>query len=128
MDIGLLLGVGSAFAVPLAFCTFGWLFTHGRYPKHPNDIYGYRTTRAMKNDETWAFAQELWGRVSWRFGICMFVFSSAFTALLWVLTYRQFMSCLCGLVVIESLLSLATIIPVERALKKSFDEYGRKTA
>ena len=43
--------------------------------KHPpgkiNGIIGYRTSRSMKNKETWKFAQEYCGRLWWKIGWLM---------------------------------------------------------
>ena len=127
MNVGLeLVGV---FVAPVVLLLFGWLFTHGRYPKHPNGIYGYRTTRSMKNDETWAFAQEYWGHLSWRFGWWLLMLSSLVVVTLLTLSVKRHEICVGAWIAVQAVLTLATIIPVERALKNKFDEFGhRKSA
>ena len=126
MNIGLIVGIAGVFVVPIVFLSFGWLFTHGRYPKHPNEMYGYRTTRSMKNDETWAFAQEYWGRLSWRFGWWLLMLSMLLVIIVLTLSVKQHEIYVGVWIVVQAVLTLATIIPVERALKTKFDEFGRR--
>ena len=115
-------------AVPLLFIAFGWLFTHGRYPRKPNAIYGYRTTRSMKSEETWQYAQEHWGRLSWRYGWVLLILSGIIGIILWLLSKngQAVMNYFVTWLVLESILTLGTILPVERALKERFDEFGRR--
>ena len=117
-----------SFAVPLVFIVFGWLFTHGRYPRKPNALCGYRTTRSMKNEETWRYAQEHWGRLSWRYGWVLLILSGIIGIILWLLSKNghEVMSYSVTWLVLESILTLGTILPVERALKDRFDEFGRR--
>ncbi|MFR5932509.1 MAG: SdpI family protein [Oscillospiraceae bacterium] len=94
-------------------------------PKQINWAYGYRTRRSTKNKETWLFAQvyagRLWMRLSWP------MLAAALVV----------MGCLYGkpidtvslgagiLVGAQTLVLVLTILPVERALKRNFDELGR---
>ena len=126
MNIGLIVGIAGIFVVPIVFLAFGWLFTHGRYPKHPNGVYGYRTTRSMKNDETWTFAQERWGRLSWRVGWWLLILSLLVVVILQTQSVRQHGIYIGAWITVQGVLSLATIIPVEHALKNKFDEFGRR--
>ena len=128
MNIGLIVGIAGVFLVPIVFLAFGWLFTHGRYPKHPNGVYGYRTARSMKNDETWAFAQEYWGHLSWRFGWCILMFSLLVVVILLTQSVNRHGIYVGAWIVVQAVLSFAMIIPVERALKTKFDESGRRKA
>lgn len=126
MNVGLeLVGV---FVAPVVLLLFGWLFTHGRYPKHPNGIYGYRTTRSMRNDETWTFAQERWGRSCWHVGWWLLLLSLFVVAILQTQSVRQHGPYVGAWITVQGVLTLATIIPVERALKTKFDEFGRRKA
>ena len=124
MNVGLeFVGV---FVTPVVLLLFGWLFTHGRYPKHPNGLYGYRTTRSMKNDETWVFAQECWGRLCWRMGWWLLVLSLIFVTIFWTLAVRRYEIYVGVWNGIQAVVTLGTILPVERALKYKFDEHGRR--
>lgn len=42
-------------------------------PKEINGIYGYRTKRSRKYQDTWKFAHEYFGRLSWKLGIIMLI-------------------------------------------------------
>ena len=101
-----------------------------RFLKHPpgtiNAWYGYRTARSMKNQETWDFAHETCGKLWVRLGKLSFL--PALLAA--VLTFG------CGIetvsvvsvvvVTIQTLALIGSIFPVERALKRNFDDFGRK--
>ena len=126
MNGGLIFEFAGVFVVPIVFLVIGWLFTHGRYPKHPNEVYGYRTTRSMKNDETWAFAQEYGGRLWWRFGWWLLMLSSLVVVTLLTLSVKRHEIYVGAWIAVQAVLTLATIIPVERALKNTFDEYGHR--
>ena len=126
MNVELIFEFAGVFVVPIVFLAFGWLFTHGHYPKHPNGAYGYRTTRSMKNDETWAFAQEYWGRLSWRFGWWFLMLSLLVAVILQTQPVRQHGIYVGAWISVQAVLTLATIIPVERALKNTFDEFGHR--
>ena len=126
MSVGQIVGFAGVFVVPIIFLVFGWLFTHGRYPKHPNEFYGYRTTRSMKNDEAWVFAQECWGRLSWRFGWWFLVVSLLFVTILQMQFVRRSEIYVGVWIAVQAVLTLGTILPVERALKNRFDEFGRR--
>jgi len=42
-------------------------------PKSINAIYGYRTARSMKNDETWKFAHDCCGRLWFKLGFILLI-------------------------------------------------------
>ena len=41
-------------------------------PKNINSIIGYRTSRSMKNIDTWLFAQKHCGKLWWKIGLFLF--------------------------------------------------------
>ena len=51
-------------------------------PKHINGMLGYRTTRSMKNMDTWRFANEHCGRLWYKMGLFMLAFSVLVSVLL----------------------------------------------
>ena len=128
MGVGLIFEFAGVFVVPIVFLVFGWLFTHGHYPKHPNGVYGYRTARSMKNDETWTFAQERWGRQCWRAGWWFLILSLLVVAILQTQPARQHGIYVGAWIAVQAVLTFGTILPVERALKAKFDEFGRRKA
>ena len=42
-------------------------------PKNINSMSGYRTTRSMKNMDTWKFANDYCGRIWWKIGWVMII-------------------------------------------------------
>ena len=108
-----------AAVLPALMIFFGIFFKY-RPPKNINGICGYRTARSMQNQETWDFAQAYYAKISLLAGIIMlipsivlmFVFRQDYDfASLWIVCVQAVVICL-------------LIIPVEKALKKDFDEYG----
>ena len=47
--------------IPIIMLVFGAIFSK-KAPKSINHIYGYRTPRSMKNQNTWEFANMYCGR------------------------------------------------------------------
>lgn len=95
-------------------------------PKTINGVYGYRTAMSRKNQDTWDFAHKYCGKLWWKTGWIMLVVSVA--AMLPVLgkgddTVGFWGGALC---MIECIVLVAAIIPVEKALKKNFDKDGNR--
>lgn len=96
-------------------------------PQKINGLSGYRTKRSMKNQDTWDFAQAYMGKV-WR---------KAGWVLLPLTVLGQALTLFCPTIESMCMWSLApttvgvaaliaTIFPVERALKKTFDRDGKR--
>lgn len=95
-------------------------------PGEVNGGYGYRTARSMRNRETWAFAQRYSGRFWVRAGRPMLVVSLVWMVLLFgreIDTVANFGLLLTALQMVPF---LAVIPATERALKRNFDDFGRK--
>ena len=54
--------------IPFTMLFFGWLLFR-RTPKEINYVFGYRTKRSMRNEETWKFANQYFGKVWYRCGL-----------------------------------------------------------
>ena len=111
-------------AIPAALVYFG-----RRMQKQPrrqiNDLHGYRTVRSMRNEQTWAFAQDCSSRLLWRLGWAGMILS--ILALLPLLhSSKQIISTwAAGICLLQCvLLPVLAIVPVELALKRSFREDG----
>ena len=109
--------------IPVTMLGFGKLFLC-RSPKNINAVFGYRTSRSMKNKETWEFAHKYCGNLWYKAGWIMALFSIIVS----ILTFGKnedrigaYSGILCT---IQVIVMLATIIPTEAALKKNFDEDG----
>ena len=101
-----------------------------RFLKHPpgtiNAWYGYRTARSMKNQETWDFAHETCGKLWVRLGKLSFL-PALLAAVLTFGRGIETVSVVSVVVVtIQTLALIGSIFPVERALKRNFDDSGRK--
>lgn len=111
--------------IPVIMLIIGRFFLH-RPPRRINHLCGYRTPRSMKNQATWDFAHKTCGRIWFRVGLVLLPVSAAAmvpslgrdvdTVGLW-----------CAVVtLIQVGVLVGSIVPVERALKRNFDESGRK--
>ena len=113
--------VGVSVLIPALMLLFGWLFLR-RPPRRINSIYGYR----MQNQETWEFAHRVGGRVWLRAGAVLLAVT-LLSALLILGRGEQIWKLWCLiLVLLQTAVLIGTIVPVERALKENFDQFGRR--
>lgn len=113
----------TSLLIPVIMLVFGCLF-HRSAPKKINVWYGYRSARSMKNEDTWVFAHQHIGRTWMIAGAVLLVIS--------VIP----MIAVCGkdddtvsvvslvLLFVQMLPMIMSLIPTERALKRTFDENG----
>jgi len=111
--------------VPLMFLGFGHLFRK-RAPKNINFAFGYRTKRSMMNQDTWIFAHQYIGKMWSVLGIIVLPLS--IIPMLFVIGKSEDTVGIVGGIVegIQILVLICSIIPTEIALRKKFDEYGRR--
>ncbi len=62
--------------LPGAMAGFGAFFLRGG-PGKVNILFGYRTNMSMKNEDTWRFAHQRFGRLWLRWGIALLPMSAA---------------------------------------------------
>ena len=111
--------------IPATMLGFGILFTK-KAPNNINLVFGYRTTRSMKNKNTWNFAHKYIGRL-WKILALIMLPLSVIVMLFVVGSDANTIGMVGGIIVmIQLILMAAAIFPTERALKKNFDEFGRK--
>ncbi|MCD8357287.1 MAG: SdpI family protein [Clostridia bacterium] len=111
--------------IPLLMVGFGWYFR--RYPpENINYWFGYRTTMSTKNQDTWQFAQRYYGNLSWKLGWPTLIIS-AIVPLFYMGRSTEFVG-VCGgiLCLLQLVLVLYPIIPIEIALRKTFDKNGNR--
>ena len=111
--------------VPAVMLYFGWRFLN-RPPQKIKALYGYRTSRSMKNQQTWDYAHQVCGKLWFRAGAVMLPLS-----LLAMLSglgkdTQALGIWLMGVVLVQVVVMIATIFPVEKALKRKFDKFGRR--
>lgn len=92
----------------------------------PNDAMGYRTSRSMKNKDTWKFANELAGKLWIRFGIILTVISGIFSFICFYSNVKYGVWIMVSAMILQSAVMIATIYPVEKALKENFDDGGNR--
>lgn len=114
-----------ALLCPLMMLIFGWRFLK-KPPKKINGFYGYRTTRSMKNQQTWDYAHQVCGKLWFRAGAVMLPLSLLAMLPLLGRGIEGQSIWLIVVVGVQILVMLATLFPVERALKRKFDKYGRR--
>ena len=95
-------------------------------PKRINNIVGYRTTRSMKNMDTWRFANEHCGRLWYKMGLFMLVFSVLVSVLLLRTNDNTYSMISLIFVLLQCIILIVSIIPTELALKKMFYEDGTR--
>ena len=97
-----------------------------RCPKRINGFLGYRTSRSMKNMDTWRFAHEYCGRLWWIIGLIMLLPSVA----VFIPFYNSDEDTVTIVSSIIMLLQLAiliiSIVPTELALKSTFNDDGTR--
>ena len=111
--------------IPVTMIVFGRLFLNNA-PKDINAAFGYRTKRSMANMETWRYAHAYIGKI-WLFcGIILLI--PSVVAMLFVLGKDTNTVGTMGAIleIVQMIPMAGAIFPTEEALKKHFDEYGRR--
>lgn len=112
--------------IPLTVVLLG-LMWRKKPPAKINMLYGYRTNRSMQNKETWDFAHRYIAKIWPLFGIILLLLS-----LPWPILFRDSGEAALGtivLIVVVVQLAAGLIFPIvltEAALKKNFDEHGKR--
>ena len=111
--------------IPFTMTGFGRYFLKSA-PKEINTIFGYRTTMSMKNKDTWIFAHHYCGKLWYVSGIISLIITAI--ALIPVMretedTIGAVGGVLCGMQMIPL---IGSIIPTEKALRRTFDNNGNR--
>ncbi len=89
-------------------------------------LSGYRTSRSIKNDETFKFAQKEAGKYWYPFGLIL-LFPSILAMYFVIGKDKNTISWIgLAVVLVQIIVMLMPIIPVERALKNNFDKDGNR--
>ena len=111
--------------IPLVMIVVGRI-TWKHCPKNINSLIGYRTTRSMKNMDTWKFAHEYCGKLWWKLGWLIMIL----TALMYIPLYQgnDNMIGIAGvvLITIQCTVLIISIYPTEKALKEHFNDEGTR--
>ena len=99
-----------------------WMWKH--CPSEMNPILGYRTKRSMKNINTWKFAHDYAGQLWWKAGWILIILTIFVQLTLMNSNTNVIANLSMGVFFVQVLIMLLTIIPVENALKKKFNDDG----
>ena len=115
--------LATTLLIPIIMLVFGAIFSK-KAPKSINHIYGYRTPRSMKNQNTWEFANMYCGRLWLKMGIFMLLISLVVVIVSLKRGEKVVLCCTSILIALQTIIVILSIFPVERALKEKFDENG----
>ena len=111
--------------IPLSMIFLGKYFSK-HAPGQINMLFGYRTARSMKNQDTWQFAHHYFGKLWFKMGLWLLVLTEA-AMLPGLGKDADAVGKLGGLLCLVQIpVMLYTIFPTERALKKTFDKDGNR--
>ena len=113
----------TSLLIPVIMLVFGWKF-HRQAPKKINVWYGYRSARSMKNEDTWVFAHQHIGRTWMLVGVVLLVVSVIPMIAVYGKDDDTVSVVSLVLLFVQMLPMIMSLIPTERALKKTFDENG----
>ena len=111
--------------MPLLMIIAGYMM-YKHPPKEINGVIGYRTTRSRKNIDTWKFAHDYCGRLWFKAGFALLIptiiaqipfVKSSDSTIGWVTIVIE---------MIQLVVLIGSIFPVEKALKENFDDNGNK--
>lgn len=104
---------------------FGRSFLN-KAPKEINSIFGYRTKRSMINMDTWKFAHTYIGKLWFICGLILLPLSVVVMVFVFGKETNT-VGIVGGILTFAQMIPLVgTIFPTENALKKNFDEFGRR--
>ncbi|MCI5596537.1 MAG: SdpI family protein [Lachnospiraceae bacterium] len=111
--------------IPATMIITGY-FMYKKPPKEINGVIGYRTTMSRKNMDTWKFAHDYCGRLWLKLGIILLV-PSIIVQIPFVNSDENTVGILTLIIEgVQLVFLLGSILPVERALKRTFDENGKR--
>ena len=115
----------SSLLIPLVMLFFGRRFLT-KPPKSINSLYGYRTARSMKNQQTWDFAHRVCGKIWFWAGLILLPVSLVAMLFSWGRSVEEIGMWCIPVMAVQLVVLVGSIFPVERALKRNFDQFGRK--
>lgn len=111
--------------IPLTMIGFGKYFIKNA-PKEINAAFGYRTSMSMKNKDTWEFAHKYCGKIWYVCGLMILPITILFLLLV-IGKSKDYVGTAGGMICGMQLIPfLGSIVTTEIALKKTFDENGKR--
>ncbi len=111
--------------IPGTMIAFGRTFLD-HAPEKINTVFGYRTKRSMMNMETWKFAHAYIGKLWLVCGIILLPVSVIPMTFVLGKGANTVGTVGGAITFVQMIPVIGSILPTERALKKHFDEYGRR--
>lgn len=93
-------------------------------PKNINGFMGYRTTRSMKNMDTWRLAHDYSGKLWWKLGWIILLPSILVLIPFYNSTDDEISVISLIVASVQIIVLIGSIYPTERALKNTFTESG----
>lgn len=95
-------------------------------PKSVNCICGYRTSMSMMYEDTWIFAQKTCGKLWWKLGWIVLV-PSVIIQFPFYKSDEDVIGLVGGILcTVQCVILVASVYPVEKALKKYFNKDGTR--
>ena len=109
--------------IPLIMIMGGY-FMYKKPPKEINSVVGYRTKMSKKNIDTWMFAHNYCGRLWLKLGTALLI-PTVIVQIPFIHSNDNVIGTVTLIVeAVQLVVLIGSIIPVEKALKKTFDENG----
>lgn len=109
--------------IPLTMIIYGAIYTK-KGPKKVNRFSGYRTDMSMKNEETWKFAHQHFGKIWLVWGLLLLIITVPIN-FIYMDGSNNTVGLVGGVLVFFQMIVMAiSNIPTSRALKKTFDDNG----
>ena len=109
--------------IPIIMILFGRAFLK-KAPKEINYVFGYRTSRSMKNRDTWEFAHRYCGKIWLICGLALIPIVAGIMLCFIGADTKTVGYVGAALLVFPLLLIILSVILTERALKNTFDKSG----
>ena len=109
--------------IPIIMILFGRAFLK-KAPKEINYVFGYRTSRSMKNRDTWEFAHRYCGKIWLICGLALIPIVAGIMLCFIGADTKTVGYVGAALLVFPLLLIILSVILTERALKNAFDKNG----
>lgn len=111
--------------IPLVLLVAGWMMQF-HPPKKQNAWIGYRTTRSMKNAETWRFANTCCGKCWCISGGILLLVAVGCSVGYFFMSMKMQTMVLLGNIVLQMAILICTLFQTERAIRTQFDETGKR--
>ena len=109
--------------IPLSMIFLGKYFSK-HAPGQINMLFGYRTARSMKNQDTWQFAHHYFGKLWFILGLILLPLSAAAMLFLLGKSVGTIGNASIVIMAVQLVFVIVPIFPTEAALKRNFDSNG----